>query len=49
MSDEILILLSQYINGDLTAERKEALEARIRQEPELAEALKEIAVGEQAI
>ncbi|MEM6342515.1 MAG: hypothetical protein AAF927_01495 [Bacteroidota bacterium] len=49
MSDEILILLSQYINGDLSQARREALEARIQQEPELTEALNELLIGEQAI
>lgn len=49
MSDEILILLSQYMHGELSAEQKEALEARILQEPEVANALKELAGAEQAI
>lgn len=49
MSDEILILLSQYIHGELSPEKKAALEARIQQEPALAEALREYTLGEQAI
>ncbi|MEL7530265.1 MAG: hypothetical protein AAFN10_03105 [Bacteroidota bacterium] len=49
MSDEILTLLSQYIHGELSGARKEALEARMQQEPEIAAALNELIVGEQAI
>ncbi|MFK7924182.1 MAG: hypothetical protein AB8H47_19645 [Bacteroidia bacterium] len=49
MSDEILILLSKYLHGDLSPAEKEAIEARILAEPAVAEALKELTLSEQSI
>lgn len=49
MTDQILILLSRYLHGEMPPDEREALEARLRQEPELAQHLRALQITEQAI
>ncbi|MEL6652391.1 MAG: hypothetical protein AAFQ87_16435 [Bacteroidota bacterium] len=49
MTDQILILLSRYLHGEMPPDERQALEMRLRQEPELSQSLRELQISEQAI